>query len=128
MNNEIEPQQQADGYSLDETAVNDDPELVEELADTVTIEKLTDAFIAEITEILGTTVEVSLDGNPVRTHLELAAAEQDIVELAYELRQELLTKIANRAEAITERNFGATQIAAATHPSELRKQVIVEEN
>jgi hypothetical protein len=135
-NEGTQPAQQADGYSdpIDEIVgqlsgeVNDDPELVEELADTVTIEKLMDAFIAEVSEILGTTVEVSLDGNPVRTHLELANAEQDIVELAYELRQDLLTKIANRAEAITEQNFGATQIAAATHPSELRKQVIVEEN
>jgi DNA mismatch repair ATPase MutS len=137
MNNEIEPTQQADGYSLEEIAgypvtverldTDDDPELVEELADTVTIEKLLDTFIEEVSDILGLSVEVSLEGNPVRTHLELVNASQDIVELAYELRQELLTKVANRAEAIAEQNFSATQIAAATHPSELRKQVIPEE-
>src|SRR5579863_5729678 len=107
---------------------NDPEQLVEELADTVTIEKLLDTFIAEVSEILGATVEVSLDGNPVRTHLELVNAEQDIVELSYELRQELISKVANRAEVIAEQNgFGSAPISAATHASEMRKQVILEE-
>lgn len=138
MNDEINPTQQADGYSLQDETVypvtterldtDDDPELVEELADTVIIQKLLDTFIGEVSDILDLAVEVSLEGNPVRTHLELVTGSQDIVELAYELRQELLSKVANRAEEIPEQNFGATAIAAATHPSELRKQVIPEEN
>jgi len=109
MNNEIEPQQQADGYSLDE--ITGEQELVEELAATVTIEKLLDAFIEEVGEILGAANEVSLDGNPVRTHLELVNASQDIVELAYELRGDLIRGVANRAEEIPEQG------------SQLRKQV-----
>lgn len=125
MNNEIDPQQQADGYSLEEIAgypvitekvdTDDDPELVEELANTVTIEKFLDTFIEEVTEILGAINEVSLDGNAVRTHLELVNGSQDIVELAYELREELIAKVANRSEEIPEQG------------GNLRKQVVDEQ-
>jgi len=121
-NEGTKPTEQADGYSesIDEivgqlSGESNDETLVEELADTVTIEKLMDAFIEEVTEILGAANEVSLDGNPVRTHLELVNASQDIVELAYELRQELISKVAVRAEQITEQG------------GNLRKQVVDEQ-
>jgi hypothetical protein len=94
---------------------DDDLELSEELAATVIIEKLLDTFIEEITEILSTANEVSLDGNPVRTHLELVNASQDIVELAYELRGDLVRGVANRAEEIPEQG------------GNLRKQVVDEQ-
>ena len=111
---------QPDGYSeeIDEVAghlaAENDGELVEELADTATIEQLLDTFIQEVSDILALAVEVSLEGNPVRTHLDLVNGGQDIVELAYELRAELVAKVANRAEVIEEQG------------DQLRKQVIPE--
>jgi len=90
-------------------------ELVEELADTATIEQLLDDFIQEVSDLFVDAVEVSLDGNPVRTHLELTNLAQDTVDLAHTLKRELLEKIANRAEVIAEQG------------SQLRKQVLDDE-
>lgn len=123
MDDNVKPTQQADGFleSISELAdqiVSEsagDSELVEELADTVTIEKLLDTFIENASEMLALAVEVSLEGNPVRTHLELVTVGTDIVELAYELRQELVAKVANRAEVIAEQG------------NQLRKQVLDDE-
>jgi hypothetical protein len=116
-------------YTHPDITGDDDGELTEELADTATIEQLLDTFIGEVGDILDLAVEVSVEGNPVRTHLDLVTARQDIIELAQELRAELVAKVAVRAEEIPEQNgLGVTTISAATHPSELRKQVIPEED
>src|SRR5271167_985217 len=112
--------QQADGY------LENDDELVEELADTVTIESLLDGFIQEVSEMFVDAYDVSLEGNPVRTHLELVNVGQDVVDLAHTLKRELLAN-ANRAEQIAEQDVpGSTPISAPTHFSGLRKQVIEE--
>src|SRR5271167_3773474 len=112
--------QQADGY------LENDDELVEELADTVTIESLLDGFIQEVSEMFVDAYDVSLEGNPVRTHLELVNVGQDVVDLAHTLKRELLAN-ANRAEVISEQSGLLTPpISGASHLSELRKQVIEE--
>jgi hypothetical protein len=98
-------------------------DLAEELADTTTIEQLFDTYIGEVQELLAETLEVSLEANPVRTHLELAATAQDVVELAYQLRSDLLAKVANRAEQIDEQHRGTGAILVSA-PSSARKQVL----
>jgi len=93
----------------------DDVELSEELADTATIETLLDGFIEEVSESFADALDVSLGGNAVLTHIELQNFGQDIITMAYALRNELITKVANRAEEVPEQG------------NTLRKQVIGEE-
>jgi len=84
-----------------EVSGEDDIELSEELADTATIETLCDGFIDEVSEMFAMALDVSLDGNPVRTHLELVNFGADIVELTYQLRRDLIAKLAS-AEKLAE--------------------------
>lgn len=88
------------------------PDLIEEIADTATIEQLFDAFILEVTDMFHDLHDVSLEGNAVRTHLTLAQFGEDTLSLAIELRNEMVERIATRSEAITEQGL------------QLRKQVI----
>ena len=78
----------------------DDIELSEELADTAIIEGVFDEFIQEINEMLVDVLDVSIEGNPVKTHIELTNLGQDLVELAYELRSELIQRLAKRTEEV----------------------------
>jgi len=88
---------------IPEVTGDDDVELSEEIADTAVLSGLLDNFISEIQEMFSDTLEVSLEGNPVRTHLELVNFGQDIVELAYTLRHDLLHTFANRVDGFDER-------------------------
>lgn len=90
------PSQQADGY------IENDDELVEEIADTATIEELLDDFIQEVSEMHADLLETSLQGNSVKTHLQIQSFGQDLWEMAYTLRDELVVKLANRAEQFEE--------------------------
>lgn len=90
-------------------------ELADEIADTATIEQLLDGYIQEVNEMFTDAFDVSLEGNPVRTHIELLNLGQDIVNLAHTLKRELLDRVANRAEIIAEQG------------SQLRKQVFDDE-
>jgi hypothetical protein len=117
INKEDDPTNELDAVTTEHLEVTgeDDGELTEELADTAVIEQLLDTFVGEVGDILDLAVEVSMEGNPVRTHLDLVTARQDIVELAQELKQELISKVAVRAEEIAEQGLN------------LRKQVIEEQ-
>jgi hypothetical protein len=107
----FETTQQADGYSeqLDDLAAeivgesDEDGPLADELADMATIEQLLDGFIQEVSEMFIDALDISLEGNPVRTHLELVNLGQDAVDLAHSLKRELIAKVANRSEVIAER-------------------------
>lgn len=107
--------------TLAQGEVEDDAEsggLVEEIADTATIEQLLDSYIGEVQSALDELVEVSLEGNPVRTHVELQAFGEDVVQQAFELRADLLEKLANRADQFAERSTACGQ---------LRTQVVEDE-
>jgi len=93
----------------------DDVELSEELADTATIETLLDGFIEEVSESFADALDVSLGGNAVLTHIELQNFGEETITLAYQLRNTLISKVANRAEVVAEEG------------NTLRKQVIGEE-
>lgn len=92
----------------------EDNELTEELAATATIDSLFDNFVTNVHGWLMNTVEVSEQGNPVRTHLSLLSLSDDIVTEAYELQRALIDQIAKRGEEI------------AVQGADLRKQVIEE--
>jgi hypothetical protein len=111
-----------------EVTGEDDVELSEELADRTTIENLFDSFIQEVGEMFHNALDVSIDGNPVRTHLELVNFGQDTIELAYELRRELIARVANRAEQFTEQEVVSPTVANLSVGNQLRKQVLEQEN
>jgi hypothetical protein len=96
--------------SLPEISGEDDLELSEELADTATIETLLDGFIQEVSELFTMAVDVSLDGNPVRTHLELVNFGTDLVELTYQLRRDLVSKLASAEKLAENGNMLRTQV------------------
>jgi len=98
-----------------EVTGEDDVELSEELADTATIETLFDAFIEEVSQMFTDAIDVSLEGNAVRSHIELQNFGEETITLAYQLRNTLISKVANRAEVVAEEG------------NTLRKQVIGEE-
>ena len=78
----------------------DDVELQEELADTAIIDAVFEGYIQEINEMLVDALDVSLEGNPVKTHIELQNLGQDLVESAYTLRNELIARLAKRTEEL----------------------------
>ena len=91
---------------------DDSQGLVEEIADTTTIEGLIDVFIMEMNELFDDLIATSYEGNAVKTHVELVNVSTDLQELVYDLKTQLLERIANRAETITEQG------------DHLRKQVV----
>lgn len=104
----------------------DDVELQEELADTAIIDAVFEGYFQEINEMLVDALDVSLEGNPVKTHIELQNLGQDLVESAYSLRNELIARLAKRTEelnleeAATGRGwvYEATEEAAQTSAAE----------
>lgn len=101
----------ADHPELDGT---DDTDLTEEIADTATIGQLLDNFAAEVEDMFCDAIDLSLEGNPVRTHVELVSLHQEVGEMICRLRADLVAGVANRAEEIEEQG------------NQLRKQVIEE--
>lgn len=78
----------------------DDVELSEELADIAIIDAAFEGFIQEVNEMLVDALDVSIEGNPVKTHIELTNLGQDLVESAYALRSELISRLAKRTEEL----------------------------
>lgn len=108
---------------------SDTEELVEELADTATIEQLFDTYLVEVSDMFQELLEVSADGNPVRTHLELQAVAEDVLGMAYQLRADLIARIANRAEQfptngdhLTKQVVEGDEEASSTDVSEIFNQ------
>jgi hypothetical protein len=73
-----------------EVAREDDGDLAEELASTTIINGLLDAYIGRVQEMFDDAVEVSIEGNPVKTYLELSSLGEEMMENAHELRMQLL--------------------------------------
>ncbi len=98
-----------------EMTVDDSEELVEEIADTATIHDLLDEHISTMEEIFEDVIKTSLEGNPVRTHVELVNAVNDAFQMALELKAELVARLANRAEELPETGL------------QMRKQIVDEQ-
>src|SRR5271155_5740368 len=81
---------------------DEDTPLADEIIDTATIDSLMDEFIEEVSVMFIDIVELSMEGNPVRTHLELVNLGHDTVDLAHSLNRELLNRVANRPEKLAE--------------------------
>lgn len=110
---------QADGYA--DTSgftepVEEATELVEEMAATSVLNDAFDKFLALVSQRLDWVENLSVGGNPVRTHIALVQVKEDILTEIQFLRSKLIEDIANRSEEIPEEG------------SNLRKQIIDEES
>jgi hypothetical protein len=87
-------------------------ELIEELASTTVLHETFGRFIKGINETFAALEELSEEGNPVRTHIAIIGMYSQLITTAHQLRDELIEKLAQRGDEITEQ--GGT----------LRKQVL----
>ena len=99
-----------------ESEVGEEIELVDELVSTTTLYDLFGRFITQMDQTFTTVEELSEEGNPVRTHLAILGAYEELTTAAHQLRDELIEKLAQRGERITEK--GGT----------LRRQVLEDED
>jgi len=104
---------------------DDDVELSEEIYDTTTIEQLLDGIIEEVNDMVSEAVDVSLEGNPVKTHIELVNFSNEIIQMLFDLKTELVVRVANRAEEISEQG-AELDVVPVNGAGILRKQVIEE--
>jgi hypothetical protein len=94
------PASQADGYVAD---AEEATELVEELVSTTTLYDTFGRYVTYVTDAFDHLTDVSLEGNPVVTHVTIQAYREAIIASAHELRDELIEKLAQRGEQITEK-------------------------
>jgi hypothetical protein len=94
---DIDPQHIQEPEMVEPT---DDVELSEELADTAIINTAFEGFFQELNEMFADALDVSIEGNPVKTHIELTNLGQDLVEASYALRNELIQRLAKRTEEL----------------------------
>lgn len=78
----------------------DDVELTEELADTAIIEQLFDEYHNTVQELFTDATDAAISGTHVQAYLELRNFGEDVMQIAAELRAELLARIAKRTEEI----------------------------
>lgn len=90
----------ADGFVAD---ADEATELVEELVSTTTLYDLFGRFINQLEDNFVAVETISEDGNSVRTHLAICDAHDILTSAAHGLRDELIEKLAQRGEVITEK-------------------------
>jgi hypothetical protein len=78
----------------------DDVELTEELADTAIIEQLFDEYHNTVQELFTDAVEAAISGTHVQSYLELRNFGDDVMQIAAELRVELIARLAKRTEEL----------------------------
>lgn len=99
---QAKPVEQADGYVAD---AEEATELVEELVSTTTLYDAFGAFITRLQTNFSAMETISKDGNPVRTHIAICDAQEILIDAAHGLRDELIEKLAQRGERITEKGM-----------------------
>jgi hypothetical protein len=78
-------------------------ELVDELVSTTTLYETFGRFIAHVQYNFSALKAISEESNPVRTHLSIVSVEEELLQAAHNLRDELIEKLAERGEKITEK-------------------------
>lgn len=91
---------QADGYVAE---ADEATELVDEVVSTTTLYDSFGRFITYLTEAFNHLEDVSEEGNPVITHITIQGYQDAIIASAHTLRDELIEKLAQRGEQITEK-------------------------
>jgi prophage DNA circulation protein len=86
-----------------DVAADDATELVDELVSTTVLYDTFGRYITYLTDAFEHLSEVSLDGNPVVTHVTIQGYAEAMIAGAHELRDELIEKLAQRGEQITEK-------------------------
>lgn len=97
---ESKPLEQADGYVAD---ADDATELVEELVSTTLLYDTFGRFITQLTNNFIALQSISKESNPVLTHIAICDAQEILTTAAHSLRDELIEKLAQRGEQITEK-------------------------
>jgi hypothetical protein len=78
----------------------DDVELTEELADTAIIEQLFDEYHNTVQELFSDAVDAAVTGTHVQAYLELRNFGEDVMQIAAELKTELIARLAKRTEEL----------------------------
>ena len=78
----------------------DDIELSEELADTAIIEQLFEEYHTTVQELFDDAVDAAVSGTHVQAYLELRNFGEDVMQIAAELKTELVQRLAKRTEEI----------------------------
>jgi hypothetical protein len=100
----------------------DDVELTEELADTAIIEQLFEEYHATVQELFGDAVDAAISGTHVQAYLELRNFGEDVMQIAAELKSELIQRLAKRTEEINleEAATGRGWVYEATEDAQLQ--------
>jgi hypothetical protein len=112
------------GAEHPEVTREDDGDLTEELVATTTIEELFDNYISTMQELLDEVLDLSVEGNPVKTHLGLMVYAEETVAAAFELRQQLVDRLADRSEQFPEQEVNPLGVTNLSVGDQLRKQVV----
>lgn len=86
-----------------EPEVGEETELVDELVSTTTLYDTFGRYITHLDATFAAVEELSEEGNPVRTHLAILGAYEELTTATHALRDELIEKLAQRGEQITEK-------------------------
>jgi hypothetical protein len=92
--------------------------LVEELAVTTTINEMFAEFLAYLNDTFEDLKFTSEEANPVRTHLHLVSAEEDVVQRTLELQGRLLETLAKSSEEIPTTGLQLTRQVIANDEAE----------
>jgi hypothetical protein len=100
----------------------DDVELTEELADTAIIEQLFDEYHNTVQELFTDAIEAAVIGTHVQAYLELRNFGEDVMQIAAELRAELIARLAKRTEELNleEAATGRGWVYEATEEAQLQ--------
>lgn len=106
----------------------DDLELSEELADTAIIEQLFTQYIGTVQELFGDAIDLAINGNHVQAYLELRNFGEDVMQIAAELKSELISRLAKRTEEINieEAATGRGWVYEASEEAQLMSGAVVE--
>jgi hypothetical protein len=100
----VEMEARAKAVIAEQTAEREESdELIEELASTTILYESFGRFIQFLDQSLAEVVDTSFEGNPVRTHVSLTRLQEEIVLAAHGLRDELIEKLAQYGDKITEK-------------------------
>lgn len=73
-------------------------ELVEELADTATIDELMATYIGNVAQWFEDLTAMSEESNPVRTHIGITSLAEAVLTESYSLREKLIELLAKRGD------------------------------
>jgi hypothetical protein len=68
-----------------------------------------DRFISNLDGWLSETIETSMNGNPVHTHMALLSLTDTVIEEAHSVRDQLIELVANRGDEFAKSGLNLTK-------------------